>query len=87
MQEHFTRSWHEDFQQCPGQQRSSLALHSLLYSTIKPIELWKPRDLDEVLLTGDIIHFNQFCYLGKSTRGVLKLALDELPKDLQCFNF
>ena len=32
----FHQSWHEDFQQCPGQQRSSLALHSLLYSTINP---------------------------------------------------
>ena len=82
----FHQSWHEDFQ-CPGQQCSSIALNSLLYSTIKPIELWKPRDLDEVLLTGDRIHFNQLCYLGKSTGGTLKLALDELPKDLQCFNF
>ena len=82
----FHQSWHEDFQ-CPGQQCSSIALTSLLYGSITPIELWKPGDLDEVLLTGDRIHFNQLCYLGKSTGGVLKLALDELPKDLQCFNF
>ena len=82
----FHQSWHED-SHCPGQQCSSIALNSLLYSTIKPIELWKPRDLDEVLHTGDRIHFNQLCYLGKSTGGTLKLALDELPKDLQCFNF
>ena len=60
---------------------------SLLYGTLKPIELWKPEDLDEVLLTGDRIHFNQLCYHGKSTGGALKLALDELPKDLQCLNF
>ena len=33
------------------------------------------------------IHFNQLCYVGKSTDGALKLALDELPKDVQCFNF
>ena len=82
----FHQSWHEDFQ-CPGQQCSSIALTSLLYGTLKPIELWKPGDLDEVLLTGDRIHFNQLCFHGKSTGGALKLALDELPKDLQCFIF
>ena len=82
----FHQSWHEDFQ-CPGQQCSSIALTSLLYGTIKPVEFWRPSDLDEVLLTGDRIHFNQLCYLGKPTGGPLKLALDELPKDLQCFDF
>lgn len=44
-------------------------------------------DLDQVLLTGDKVHFNQLCYLKKSASGDLKLALDELPKDLQCFRF
>ena len=38
----------EDFQ-CSGQQCSSIALTSLLYGTIKPIELWKPGGLDKVL--------------------------------------
>ena len=33
------------------------------------------------------MHFNQLCYLKKSASGDLKLALDELPKDLQCFRF
>ena len=46
-----------------------------------PIE-WQPGELIEVLLTDDIIHFNQLCYLGKSTGGALKLAFDELSKDL-----
>lgn len=32
------------------------------------------------------MHFNQLCYIGKSA-SELKLALDELPKDLQCFHF
>ena len=31
------------------------------------------------------MHFNQLCYLAKSESGELMLALDELPKDLQCF--
>lgn len=33
------------------------------------------------------MHFNQLCYFKKSASGELKLALDELPKDLQCFRF
>lgn len=82
----FHQSWHEDFQ-CPGKQCSSITLTSLLYTTVKPIESWKASDLDQVLLTGDKVHFNQLCYIGKSASGELKLALDELPKDLQCFRF
>ena len=81
----FHQSW-QDFQ-CPGQQCSSIALTSLLYGTIKPVEFWRPSDLDEVLITGNRIHFNHLCYLGKSTGGPLKLALDELTKDLQCSDF
>lgn len=82
----FHQSWHEDFQ-CPGQQCSSITLTSLLYATVKPVESWKVSDLDQVLLTGDKVHFNQLCYIKKSPTGELKLALDELPKDLQCFRF
>lgn len=82
----FHQSWHEDFQ-CPGQQCSSITLTALLYATVKPVESWKVSDLDQVLLTGDKVHFNQLCYLKKSASGDLKLALDELPKDLQCFRF
>ena len=82
----FHQSWHEDFQ-CPGQQCSSIALTSLLYSTVKPVESWKVVDLDQVLLTGDKVHYNQLCYLRKSESGGLKLALDELPKDLKCFRY
>ena len=82
----FHQSWHEDFQ-CPGQQCSSITPTSLLYATVKPVESWKVSDLDQVLLTGDKVHFNQLCYIKKSPTGELKLALDELPKDLQCFRF
>jgi len=59
----FHQSWHEDFQ-CPGQQCSSIALTSLLYTTVKPVESGKASDLDEVLLTRDKVHFNQLCYIG-----------------------
>ena len=59
----------------------------MLYATVKPVESWKVSDLDQVLLTGDKVHFNQLCYIKKSPTGELKLALDELPKDLQCFRF
>lgn len=38
----FNQSWHEDFQ-CPGQQCSSIALTSLLYGTIKPVEFWETK--------------------------------------------
>ena len=82
----FHQSWHEDFQ-CPGQQCSSITLTSLLYATVKPVESWKVSDLDQVLLTGDKVHFNQLCYIKRSPSGELKLALDELPKNLQCFRF
>ena len=51
----FHQSWHEDFQ-CPGQQCSSIALTSLLYGTIRPIELWKLGELIEVLLKDDTIN-------------------------------
>jgi len=82
----FHQSWHEGFQ-CPGQQCSSIALTSMSFSTVKPVESWKVGDLDAVLLTGDNVHYNQLCYSRKSLSGGLKLALDELPNDLQCFRF
>ena len=82
----FHQSWHEDFQ-CPGQQCSSIILTSLLYTTVKPVESWKVCDLDQVFFTGDKVHFNQLCFIKKSPSGGLKLALGELPKDLQCLHF
>ena len=33
------------------------------------------------------MHFNQLCFIEKFPSAGLKLALDELPKDLQCFRF
>ena len=63
-----------------------MLINSAYLFAVKPIELWQPGELIEVLLTDDIIHFNQLCYLGKSTGGALKLALDELSKHLQCFS-
>ena len=48
---------------------------------------WKSSDLDQVLLTGDKVHFNQLRYIGKPVNAELKLALDELPIGLQCSCF
>lgn len=83
----FHQSEHEDFHY-PGQQCSAIALTALLYTTVKPIDTWRGSDVDHVLIAGDTLHFLQLCHLGRSVNSNdSKLALDELPSNVQCFKF
>lgn len=64
-----------------------IALVAIFYSTLIAVDTWKATNVDEVLLLGDKIHFNQLCYLKKNPKDDQKLTLDEVPNRVIMLNF
>lgn len=82
----FHQGWHDSFHY-PGQQCSVIALVAIFYSDLIAVDTWKATNVDEVLLLGDKIHFNQLCYLKKNPKDDQKLTLDEVPNRVMMLNY
>lgn len=82
----FHQGWHDSFHY-PGQQCSVIALVAIFYSNLIAVDTCKATNVDEVLLLGDKIHFNQLCYLKKNPKDDQKLTLDEVPNRVMMLNY
>ena len=82
----FHQGSHDSFHYS-GQQCSAIALAAIFYSSLTAVDTWESSNVDEILLLGDKIHFNQLCHLKRNPNGDQKLTLDEVPNGVMMLNY